>query len=147
MRLPPPLIALGAAGAQRALTQGATPATTARRTAAALTAATSVALMGSALQQFRSSGTTVDPIHPERASALVTGGPFKITRNPMYVGMAGLLTAHMVLRGSVMALPPLAAFVAVIDRGQILPEEAAMAGLFGAEYAVYRERVPRWLGV
>jgi protein-S-isoprenylcysteine O-methyltransferase Ste14 len=103
--------------------------------------------MGSAVQQFRSSGTTVDPIHPERASALVTGGPFTITRNPMYVGMAGLLTAHMVLRGSAKALPPLAAFITVIDRVQIPPEEVAMTGLFGADYAVYRERVPKWLGL
>jgi protein-S-isoprenylcysteine O-methyltransferase Ste14 len=147
MRLPPPVLALGAAIAQRQLTGDATSPTRARRTAAAATAAASVTLMGSAVQQFRSSGTTVDPIHPERASALVTGGPFTITRNPMYVGMAGLLTAHMVLRGSAKALPPLAAFITVIDRVQIPPEEVAMTGLFGADYAVYRERVPKWLGL
>ena len=147
MRLPPPVIGLGAAIAQRKLTGDASPPTRARRSAAAVTAVASVALMGSAVQQFRSSGTTVDPIHPERASALVIGGPFRITRNPMYVGMAGLLTAHMVLRGSAKALPPLAAFVAVIDRVQIPPEEDAMAALFGADYETYRSRVPRWLAL
>ena len=147
MRIPPPVLALGAAVAQRALTRDASPATQIRRTAAMTTSAASLGLMGTAVQQFRSSGTTVDPLHPERASALVTGGPFQITRNPMYLGMAGLLTSHLLLRGSAKALLPLAAFVAVMDRVQVPPEEAAMAELFGAEYVVYRERVPRWLGV
>ena len=126
MRVPPPIIALTAAVAQRKLTQVAQPPTTARRTAAALTAASSLALMGTAAQQFRSRGTTVDPLHPERASSLVTTGPFQVTRNPMYVGMAGLLVAHTLLRGSPRALPPLALFVMVIDRWQIPPEEQAM---------------------
>lgn len=103
--------------------------------------------MGSALQRFRSSGTTVDPLRPERATALVASGPFALTRNPMYVGMAGLLVAHAVLRGAVVALVPAAAFVAVIDRVQIPPEESAMEGIFGDEYRAYRDRVPRWLGL
>src|SRR3712207_1283269 len=99
MRIPPPLIALAAAAGQRSLTRQATPPGTARKTSAAVTAATSVGLLATASQRFRASGTTVDPLHPERASALVSSGPFAITRNPMYVGMAGLLVAHAVLRG------------------------------------------------
>jgi protein-S-isoprenylcysteine O-methyltransferase Ste14 len=146
MRIPPPLIALAAAAGQRALTRQAPPPGAGRKTAAAATAVASVALLGSAAQSFRASGTTVDPLHPERASALVASGPFAITRNPMYVGMAGLLVAHSLVRGSTRALLPAAAFVAVIDRVQIPPEEAAMAALFGAEYATYRSRVPRWIG-
>jgi protein-S-isoprenylcysteine O-methyltransferase Ste14 len=89
----------------------------------------------------------VDPIHPDRASSLVTSGPFRITRNPMYVGLSGLLTAHMIRRGSLKALLPVAAFVAVIDRVQIPPEESAMNSLFVEDYEAYRSRVPRWLGV
>ncbi len=146
MRVPPPLIALTAAAAQRALTPDVPPSRV-RRTAAGATAVASLALMGSALREFRSSGTTVDPLRPERASALVTSGPFRLTRNPMYVGMAGLLTAHMLLRGSTAAAAPLAAFVAVIDRVQIPPEEVAMRGLFRDDYDSYRSSVPRWLVV
>jgi protein-S-isoprenylcysteine O-methyltransferase Ste14 len=104
-------------------------------------------MLASAARGFRSSGTTVDPLRPERASALVDSGPFALTRNPMYVGMAGLLVAHALLRGSVKALLPVGAFVAVIDRVQIPPEEAAMAANFGADYEAYRSRVPRWLRI
>ena len=146
MRIPPPLLALAAAAGQRSLTPEATAPGAVRKAAAAVTAATSVGLLATASQRFRASGTTVDPLRPERASALVSTGPFALTRNPMYVGMAGLLVAHAVLRGSPKALLPAAGFVAVIDRVQIPPEETAMASLFGAEYDAYRSRVPRWIG-
>ncbi len=147
MRVPPPVIALTAAVAQRALTSDAAPATGARRTVAAVAAGSAVAMMGSAMREFRTSGTTVDPVHPERASVLVTGGPFGLTRNPMYVGLAGLLLAHTVLRGSLKALPPLALFVVAIDRLQIPTEEAALASRFGSDYDAYRHAVPRWVGL
>lgn len=146
MRIPPPLIALAAAAVQRALTDQPAPAGAPRKAAAAVTAATSVAMLASSAQAFRASGTTVDPLRPERASALVASGPFRLTRNPMYVAMAGVLVAHALLRGSAVAVLPVAGFVAVIDRMQVPPEEAAMAALFGAEYDAYRARVPRWLG-
>ena len=77
---------------------------------------------------------------------LVTSGPTAVTRNPMYVGMAGVLVAHAVLRGSWRALLPVAAFMAVMDRVQIPPEEQALAAHFGADYTAYRNQVPRWLG-
>ena len=102
--------------------------------------------MGSAMREFRSRGTTVDPVHPERATALVTTGPFALTRNPMYVGLTGLLLAHAFLRGSPGAVPPLVLFVLVIDRVQVPPEEQAMSSLFGDAYEAYRSRVPRWTG-
>ena len=147
MRIPPPVLALAAGFAQRALTRDASPANATRKFGAVATGAASVAVMGSAAREFRVRGTTVDPLRPERATALVTSGPFRLTRNPMYVGMAGLLAAHMVFRGSTRALIPVAAFVAVIDRIQIPPEEAAMTKLFAAEYEEYRARAPRWVGV
>src|SRR5690348_10499970 len=100
MRVPPPLIALAAAAAQRVLTPGAPSPGVVRKAAASAMVVGSVGLSGSAMQRFRRSGTTVDPVHPDRASALVTSGPYEITRNPMYVGLAGVLTAHALLRGS-----------------------------------------------
>jgi protein-S-isoprenylcysteine O-methyltransferase Ste14 len=118
-----------------------------RRTAAAAIALASVATMASAMHQFRSSGTTVDPVHPDRATTVVTTGPFKVTRNPMYLGLTGLLVAHALLRGSARALTPVAAFFLVMDRLQVPGEEAAMERRFGVEYDLYRSRVPRWLGV
>ena len=147
MRLPPPLIALGAALAQRLLTPHADKATPLRRTVATATTAASLTMMGSAVRAFRQHKTTVDPFKPEAASYLVTGGPFAISRNPMYVGMAGLLTANAIRRGSWLGVVPLAGFMTTIDRVQIPPEEAALTAKFGADYESYVERVPRWLRV
>ena len=64
----------------------------------------------------------------------------------MYVGMAGLLVAHAVWRGSWAALLPVAGFVAVIDRLQVGAEEPALVESFGDEYESYRASVPRWVG-
>jgi protein-S-isoprenylcysteine O-methyltransferase Ste14 len=64
----------------------------------------------------------------------------------MYVGLAGLLVANAVRRGSWRALVPVAAFMLVIDRMQIAAEEAPLRARFGADYEAYRATVPRWLG-
>ena len=96
-------------------------------------------------RQFRRRGTTVEPFDPSRAAVLVTTGANAVSRNPMYVGMAGLLVAYAVRRGSWTALLPVAAFTAYIDRVQIAAEEPALLANFGAEYEEYRAAVPRWL--
>ncbi|MGD9904567.1 MAG: isoprenylcysteine carboxylmethyltransferase family protein [Vicinamibacterales bacterium] len=94
---------------------------------------------------FRASHTTVNPLDPARASALVTGGVYRVTRNPMYLGMALLLTAFAVTLAAVLPLAGLAVFVAFITRFQIRPEERVLAARFGDEYATYAARVRRWL--
>lgn len=108
-------------------------------------AAASAALVGSALQRFRRARTTVDPTSPERASTLVVTGANALTRNPMYVGMAGALLAHAVARRSPVGLLPVAGFVAAMSTGQIAAEEQALAEQFGQPYARYRQAVPRWV--
>jgi protein-S-isoprenylcysteine O-methyltransferase Ste14 len=105
----------------------------------------SISLAGAAASRFRRSGTTVDPLHPESASVLVTSGANALTRNPMYVGMAGLLVSHAIWRRSWVALAPVAVFVALIDRLQIRAEESALTDTFGAEFDAYRAATPRWL--
>ena len=104
-------------------------------------------LAGASSAQFRRSGTTVQPFRPDRASTLVTTGANAVTRNPMYVGMAGLLVAHAVRRGSWPALLPAVGFVALIDRWQVEFEEEALRGKFGADYDAYCAAVPRWIDV
>ena len=144
-RIPPPLAALGAAVAQRALS-GASPPPSSRRAAVAATLSlASVAMAGMAASRFRRSGTTLEPFHPDQASVLVTSGANTISRNPMYVGLAGLLVAHAVRRSSWAALLPLAGFVTFIDRVQIQAEETALLKKFGAEYDAYRATSPRWI--
>ena len=147
MRVPPPVVALAAGLAQRALT-GATPRPTAGRAAVtAAVAAASFAMAGATASRFRRSGTTVDPFHPDRSSALVTTGPNSISRNPMYVGMAGLLLAQAVWRRSWVALLPLGGFVLLVDRLQVAAEEPALLETFGDEYETYRASTPRWIGL
>lgn len=75
----------------------------------------------------------------------MTEGPNGLTRNPMYVGMAGILLAHAVTRKSVLALLPAGAFVLLIDRFQIPAEETALNAEFAAEFEEYKRDVPRWL--
>lgn len=95
--------------------------------------------------RFRSAGTTVSPVRPDRASKLVTGGIYRHTRNPMYLGMALMLCAWAVYLGAALAWlgPPV--FVIYITRFQIVPEERALTRLFGDSYVEYRRRVRRWL--
>ena len=124
--------------------QAAAP-TVPRAVAATTLSAASVALAGSASRSFQRQGTTVQPFRPERTTALVTTGANAITRNPMYVGMAGLLLAHAVRRGSWVALAPVAGFIVLVDRVQIAAEEPALREKFGGEFEAYCARVPRWL--
>lgn len=145
MPVPPPYVAAAAWLAQDLLSRRAVPRPATTGAAIAL-AAGALALGVTSIVRFRVRRTTIDPVDPTRASALVTDGPYRITRNPMYVGMAGVLAAHALHRRSLLAVAPVPAFVAVIDRLQIPGEEAALTASFGDAYAAFRARVPRWLG-
>jgi protein-S-isoprenylcysteine O-methyltransferase Ste14 len=98
-----------------------------------------------AIRSFRRAGTTIDPVRIDRASTLVTGGIYRVTRNPMYLSLALLLAAWALWLGGpwVWAGPIL--LVLWLDRFQIRPEERAMAMRFGEAYARYRSEVRRWL--
>jgi len=99
----------------------------------------------SGVLSFRISKTTVNPLKPDSASALVTSGVYQITRNPMYLGFVVFLLAWAVYLGSVWSLVCVAGFVFFIQRFQIVPEERALLSLFGEEFETYRHRVRRWL--
>jgi protein-S-isoprenylcysteine O-methyltransferase Ste14 len=94
---------------------------------------------------FRRAHTTVDPLHPDKASRLVTGGIYRVSRNPMYLGFALLLLAWAVFLASPWMLLGVPAFMLYIGRFQIQPEERALESLFGQEFRDYRAQVRRWL--
>lgn len=94
---------------------------------------------------FRKHRTTVNPISPDAATALVTDGVYSITRNPMYVGMLLALLSLVFWLGDVSALAMVVTFYFLIDRNQIAVEERALLNKFGKAYQDYVERVPRWL--
>ena len=114
---------------------------------AAAVLSASLGLLGWAVTAFRCRQTTVDPLSPERASQLVSDGPFQVTRNPMYVAMAGVLVANAVARRSTIGLLPAAGFALLMTKAQIEAEEHAMAGNFGAEWDRYVATTPRWLSL
>jgi len=89
--------------------------------------------------------TSVNPMRPEKSSAIVSAGIYGITRNPMYVGLVFVLTGWFVYLGAVSAIVGPIGFVLYIQRFQILPEERVLAAKFGDEYRAYMARVRRWL--
>jgi protein-S-isoprenylcysteine O-methyltransferase Ste14 len=148
LKLPPPAVALllGAAMwwlAPHALEQEWPQAWRAGVALALVVVGGSLDMAG--LWAFHRQRTTVNPLRPANASALVTGGVYRITRNPMYVGMACFLLAWAVWLGALgVFLGPLL-FVAYITRFQIQPEERVLTRLFGTAFTDYTQRVRRWL--
>ena len=116
---------------------------TGRLVGAAICAAACVAVAGAAFVTFRRARTTVIPGRP--ASALVTSGPYQVTRNPMYVSFAVFYIGATLLLNSWWPAMLLLPVLFVIDRFVIRHEERYLASAFPREYAEYRERVRRWL--
>jgi protein-S-isoprenylcysteine O-methyltransferase Ste14 len=100
-------------------------------------------LAGSAISKFKDVGTTVRP--DRAASTLVISGPYKITRNPMYLGLALVYLGIAIADQSVWVLILLPVVLAIIQRRAIEPEEAFLEKRFGANYIRYKENVRRWL--
>lgn len=77
---------------------------------------------------------------------LVESGPFRFTRNPMYLGFTLILCGAALLVGTLTAWVGAAVFFAAANLWYIPFEEARMHATFGSDYDDYRRRVPRWLG-
>ncbi|NDD31235.1 MAG: isoprenylcysteine carboxylmethyltransferase family protein [Proteobacteria bacterium] len=98
-----------------------------------------------ALAGFFRAGTTIDPVHVERASVLVTSGIYAVSRNPMYVSLTLLLCTQAAWLGSPWAWVGPVFFVVFITRFQIIPEERMLTDRFGDAYIDWCGRVRRWL--
>ena len=104
-----------------------------------------IAVAVAGLMSFRRRRTTVNPFTPERTSALVDTGIYRFSRNPMYLGFLLALLGWCVFLASWAAACLLPAFVAYMNRFQILPEERALAERFGTRFLDYSAAVRRWL--
>lgn len=143
---PPPLIYLGALGMgfglEAVVGTGSLPSTVAVPAgAAAIIAGTG--LLGSFVSAFRRARTPIDPYTPSQA--LATDGPYRLTRNPAYLGMALTCAGITLVSNSLWALVPLPVAIAVIDRGVIAREERYLERRFGTPYVDYKRRVRRWI--
>jgi len=92
---------------------------------------------------MRRAGTPVDPY--EAPTALVSEGPFRLTRNPAYVGLTLTYAGLSLLVGTLWSLVLLPGVLLAVDRGVIQREERYLELHFGSEYGQYRRRVRRWL--
>ncbi len=116
-----------------------------RHVAAAVLVAAGLSFDLLGLLAFRNARTTINPLRPRRASALVTSGVYRISRNPMYVGSFLFLLAWAVHLSALLPFAGPVAFVLYITRFQIQAEERVLGELFGEQYALYAARVRRWL--
>lgn len=98
-----------------------------------------------AVYAFRKAQTTVDPRNPDKASKLIIVGIYKISRNPMYLGLFFILLAFVIKVGNLYAVPVLIVYVWYITTFQIKPEEEALKDLFGEDYSHYLKKVRRWI--
>jgi protein-S-isoprenylcysteine O-methyltransferase Ste14 len=143
---PPPLIYLGALGVgfglDAVIGTGRLPSTVTVPIGAASIIA-GVGLLGSFVQAFGRARTPVDPYTPSKA--IVTDGPYRLTRNPGYLGMALTYAGIAIVSNAPWALVPLPVAIAVIDRGVIAREERYLERRFGTPYMDYKHRVRRWI--
>lgn len=148
LKIPPPIVAALIALAMWFFA-GVTPAVPApveaRIGVAALIALLGAAFDAAALLRFFRADTTINPLRPGKSSALVTSGVYRLSRNPMYAGLLLFLVAWAAYLASPLAFAGPMAFVAFINRFQILPEERILSAMFSAEYDDYKSRVRRWL--
>jgi len=149
-KIPPPVVGLACAGLAWWLAHMAPTFALQLPGRLALAVALLLAAAGLAfdlwgLWAFRRHRTTPNPMAPERARTVVQTGPYRFTRNPMYLGVALQLLAWCFYLGNPLTLLALVAFVAYITRFQILPEERALAQRFGEPYLQYLRSVRRWI--
>lgn len=147
-RVPPPVVALACAGLAWVAAHYLPELSYASplRTWIALTlfiAGISFDLSG--LIVFRKARTTINPLSPDKSTAIVRSGPYAFTRNPMYVGMALILLGYCVYLANVASVLAVVVFCVYITRFQIIPEERMLLRNFGDAYARYIAAVRRWL--
>jgi protein-S-isoprenylcysteine O-methyltransferase Ste14 len=109
----------------------------------ALFIAAGLATGGTAFVSFTRAGTPVVPF--ERSTALVTGGSYRFTRNPMYLGMVLMLSGIASLLGTLSPWLVILPFAWIIQKNFIEGEERFLEELFGEDYRAYKARVRRWL--
>lgn len=102
-----------------------------------------ITIAATAARMFDRAGTPIRPF--ERSTTLVTVGPYRYTRNPMYVGLTLILVGVWLLLGSVSAALPIAIFVWIIQSRFIRGEERFLDEIFGEQYRGYKSRVRRWI--
>jgi len=105
-----------------------------------------IGVAAAALSGFGRAKTSVDPHDPSKTTSLVTDGVYKLSRNPMYLGLALLIVGWGFWRGTLLGVVVgLIPFVVAITRFQIIPEERVLAERYGRAYADFSASTRRWI--
>lgn len=97
----------------------------------------------SGFQEVRRAGSSVDPYKP--VTAIATGGPYRLTRNPMYLGFTLMYLGISALANALLPVLLLPGILQLMRRGVIEREERYLERKFGEEYRQYKESVRRWI--
>lgn len=143
---PPPLIYLGALAAGLLLDWRYPLALLSGKLtlpAGALLIASGMLCVVTAFAAMRRAGTAVNPYQP--TTAVVTDGPYRYTRNPLYLALALFYAGIASLTSSLWAMALLPVVLVMIHYGVIKREEKYLEQKFGAEYLRYKNTVRRWI--
>lgn len=94
---------------------------------------------------FYKARTTINPLEPSETTHFVSEGIYKLSRNPMYVGLACCLVSWAIWLSYLLPWLGVLLFIAYMTRFQIIPEERVLRQKFGYEYQNYCLKVRRWL--
>lgn len=94
---------------------------------------------------FYKARTTINPLEPSEATHFVSGGIYKLSRNPMYVGLACCLVSWAIWLSYLLPWLGVLLFIAYMTCFQIIPEERVLRQKFGDGYQNYCLKVRRWL--
>lgn len=102
-----------------------------------------VAIAITGMRAFRRAGTNVEPFKP--ALVLVEDGPYRFTRNPMYIGLILVHLGITVAASLDWGVPLAVVLFVVLHKGVVLREEAYLKAKFGAPYEAFLARTRRWI--
>lgn len=105
--------------------------------------AAAFSLVAPAVVEFKRAGTPIDPF--EETTALIESGPYKYSRNPLYLALTLAYAGIALATRTGLPLAVLPAVLCVMNTGVIDREEHYLERKFGNTYAQYRQRVPRWI--
>lgn len=94
---------------------------------------------------FKTENTSIDPLHPLKASKLITTNIYRYTRNPMYLGLLLILIGLFIIFGNYYNLILLILFVWYITTFQIKLEEQILHKIFGENFTIYCKKTRRWI--
>ncbi len=143
---PPPLVYLGALAAGLLLDRFLPLAAFEARPAAIAGLgflALGALLMFLGMREFQRAGTDYRPYKP--TTRIIESGPFRFTRNPLYLSLTLIYAGIALSLGSSWALVLLVPVLVIIRYGVIAREERYLTHKFGDEYLRYKEQVRRWL--